>query len=148
VAGQRHVVELREKIEKIDQELRAWAEKHLTKISVRSDKGENERTAAELAEYMVRTQAEHVWLTDELDLEAVYEPRFTDGDIAAVRAARKVLGVDLRYLGKVLPSLSDLPDTGSLEGLHQDLVGAANLEQRIANEHCPLLSLTIRDAVN
>ena len=35
VAGQRRVVELRKKIEKIDQELLTWAEKHLKKISLR-----------------------------------------------------------------------------------------------------------------
>ena len=63
-------------------------------------------------------------------------------------AARKVLGADLTYFGKVLPSLSDLPDSTSLAGLHQDLVGAANLEQRIAGESFPALSMTARDAAS
>jgi transcription elongation GreA/GreB family factor/very-short-patch-repair endonuclease len=146
VAGQHRVVELREKIEKINQELRMWAEKHLTKVSLADGKIEGALTAAELAEYLVREQDEHTWLTDELDLEAKHEPRFTDEDIAAVRTARKVLGADLTYLGRVLPSLSDLLDSASLAGLHQDLVGAANLEQKIANESFPVLSITERDA--
>ena len=68
--------------------------------------------------------------------------------VAAVRIARKVLGADLTYLGKVLPSLSDLPDSTSLAALHQDLVGAANLEQRIADESFPALSITARDAAS
>jgi hypothetical protein len=148
LAGQRRVVELREKIEKIDQELLAWAKKHLTKISLRNEKGEDDRTAAELAEYLVGEQDKHAWLKDELDLDAKHEPRFTDEDVAAVRTARKLLGADLTYLGKVLPSLSDLPDSASLAGLHQDLVGAANLEQRIANESFPVLSITARDAAS
>ena len=105
VAGQRRVVELREKIEKIDQELRTWAEKHLTKISLRNEKSEDALMAAELAEHVVREQDKHSWLHDELDLDAKHEPRFTDEDVAAVRTARKVLGADLTYLGKVLPSL-------------------------------------------
>jgi transcription elongation GreA/GreB family factor/very-short-patch-repair endonuclease len=146
VAGHHRVVELREKIEKLDQELLAWAEKHLTKISLRNKKAEDGRTAAELAEYLVREQDKHAWLDDELDLDPKHEPYFTDEDIAAVRTARKVLGIDLTYLGKVLPSLSDLPDSTMLAALHQDLVGAANLEQRIANESFPLMSITARDA--
>ncbi len=134
IAGQQRVVELREKIEKIDREMLAWAEKHLTKISLRNENGDSARTAAELAESLVREQDKHAWLDDELDLDAMHEPRFTDEDVAAVRNARRVLGSDLTYLGKVLPSLSDLPDSASLAGLHQDLVGAANLEQRIAKD--------------
>jgi transcription elongation GreA/GreB family factor/very-short-patch-repair endonuclease len=146
VAGQQHVVELRAKIEKIDRELLTWAEKHLTKIPFHNVEGEDARTAAELAEFLVREQDKHGWLTDELDLDETHEPRFTHEDITAIRAARKVLGSDLTYLGKVLPSLSDLPDSTSLAGLHQDLVGAANLEQRIANESFPALSITARNA--
>jgi hypothetical protein len=114
VAGQRRVVELRDKIEKIDQELLAWAKKHLAKISFRSEKGENELMPAELADHIVREQDKHAWLHDELDLDAKHEPRFTDEDVAAARSARKVLGADLTYLGKVLTSMSDLPDWSPL----------------------------------
>jgi very-short-patch-repair endonuclease len=146
VAGQRRVVELREKIEKIDQELRTWAEKHLTKISLRNEKSEDGLMPAELAEHVVREQEKHSWLQDELDLDANYEPRFTDDDLAAARSARKVLGAGLAYLGRSLPSMADLPDSATIAGLHQDLVGAANLEQRIARESFPILSMTARDA--
>jgi hypothetical protein len=38
-----------------------------------------------------------------------------------------------------------LPDSASLAGLHQDLVGTANLEERIAKESFPVLSITARD---
>ncbi|MFI5394344.1 MAG: AAA domain-containing protein [Candidatus Binatia bacterium] len=146
VAGQRRVVELREKIEKIDRELRTWAEKHLTKIVLRNEKSEDGLMPAELAEHVVREQDKHAWLRDELDLDAKHEPRFTDEDVAAGRSARKVLGADLVYLGRVLPSVSDLPDTATITGLHQDLVSAANLEQRIARESLAALSMTARDA--
>ena len=83
-----------------------------------------------------------------MDLDAKHEPRFTDEDLAAARSARKVLGADLAYLGKVLPSMADLPDSASIAGLHQDLVGAANLEQKIAGESFPVLSITARDAAS
>ena len=98
VAGQRRVVELREKIEKIDQELHTWAEKHLTKISVSNEKAEDALTPMELAEHMVREHDRHAWLLDELDFDAKHDPRFTDEDVAAARGARKVLGADLNYL--------------------------------------------------
>lgn len=146
VAGQRRVVELREKIEKIDQELHSWAEKHLMKMCVGNEKNEEGLTPAELAEHIVREQDKHAWLLDELDLDAKYEPRFTDEDVAAVRSSRKALGAGLAYLHKVLPSMADLPDAATVAGLHQDLVGAANLEQRIARESLPALSMTTRDA--
>ncbi len=147
-AGQRRVIELRERIEKIDQELRGWAEKHLTKISLRSEKSEDGLTPAELAEHVVREQDKHAWLHDELDLDAKHEPRFADEDVAAARSARKALGADLVYLGKVLPSMADLPDATAIAGLHQNLIDAANLEQRIARESWPALSMTARDAAS
>jgi len=146
VAGQRRVVELREKIEKIDRELLTWAEKHLTKISLRNEKSEDGLIPAELAEHLVNEQDKHAWLSDELELDAKHEPRFTDEDVAAARSARKVLGADLAYLGSVLPSMADLPDSATIAGLHQDLVGAVSLEQRIAGENLPALSMTARDA--
>lgn len=144
-AGQRRVAELRAKIDKIDRELRTWAEKHLTKITLGNEKSEDGLTPAELAERVVREQDQHVWLRDQLDLDAKFDPRFTDEDIAAARSARKAVGVDLAYLGKALPSISDLPDAATLAALHQDLVGAAHLEQKIADESLPALSMTARD---
>src|SRR5262249_48743362 len=91
VAGQHRVVDLRKKIEKIDQELRAWADKHLTKIALRNEKGNDGLMPAELAEYVVREEEKHSWISDELDLDAKHEPCFTDNDVAAARSARKVL---------------------------------------------------------
>ncbi|HSO76754.1 MAG TPA: hypothetical protein VLU47_18150, partial [Blastocatellia bacterium] len=100
---------------------------------------------AELAELLVREQDNHDWLHDELDLDAKHEPRFTDEDVAEARNARKVLGADLAYIDSVIPSMADLPDSVTIAGLHQDLVGAANLEQRIAGERLPAISMTARE---
>jgi transcription elongation GreA/GreB family factor/very-short-patch-repair endonuclease len=146
VAGQRRVTELREKIDKIDRELLTWAEKHLKKISLSNEKSEDGLTPAELAEHLVNEQHKHTWLCDELDLDAKHEPRFTEEDVAAARSARKILGDDLAYVGSIRPSMADLPDSATIAGLHQDLVGAANLEQRIAGESLPVLSMTVHDA--
>jgi transcription elongation GreA/GreB family factor/very-short-patch-repair endonuclease len=146
VAGQRRVVELREKIQKIDQELHTWAEKHLTKISLSNEKTADALTPAELAEHMVREHDRHAWLLDELDFDAKHDPRFSDEDVAEARGARKVLGADLNYLGKFLPSMADLLDSATITALHQDLVAAVNLEQMIARESFPVLSITAQDA--
>ncbi len=148
VAGQRRVAELRGKIDKIDRELRTWAEKHLTKITLGKEKSEDGLNPAELAERVVREQDQHAWLPDQLDLDAAFEPRFTDEDIAAARSARKALGTELAYLGKALPSMADLPDAGRVAALQQDLVSAADLERRIAQESLPALSNIARDAVS
>jgi hypothetical protein len=145
VAGQRRVAELREKINKIDRELLTWAERHLTKISLDHENGE-ELTAAELAEHLVNEQDNHTWLRDELDLDPKHDPRFTEEDVALARSARRILGADLVYLSCLLPSMADLPDSNTIRGLHQDLVGAAKLDQRIAGEGLPALSMTARDA--
>jgi hypothetical protein len=146
VAGQRRVAELREKIEKIDRELLNWAEKHLTRISLHPQKHGEELTPAELAEHLVNEREKHTWLGDELDLDLKHDPRFTEEDVAAARSARRILGADLVYFSSVLPSMADLPDSTTIRGLHHDLVGAANLDQRIAGEGLPALSMTTRDA--
>jgi very-short-patch-repair endonuclease/transcription elongation GreA/GreB family factor len=146
VAGQRRVAELGGKIDKIDRELSTWAEKHLTKITLGKEKSEDGLIPAELAERVVHEQDQHAWLRDELDLDAKFDPSFTDEDIATARSARKAVGVDLAYLGRTLPSMADLPDAATLAALHQDLVSAAHLEQRIADESLPVLSMIARDA--
>jgi very-short-patch-repair endonuclease len=145
-AGQQRVVELREKIDKIDRELLNWADKHLTKISLLQNKQEENLTPAELAEHLVNEQDNHTWLCDELDLDPKYDPRFTEEDVASARSARRILGTDLVYLDCLLPSMADLLDSSAIRGLHQDLVGAANLDYRIASEGLPVLSMTPRDA--
>ena len=146
VAGQRGVVELREKIDKIDRELLNWAEKHLTKISLHHNKQEEDLTPAELAEHLVNERDNHTWLCDELDLDPKYDLRFMEEDVASARSARRSLGTDLVYLDCLLPSMADLPDSSAIRSLHQDLVGAANLDHRIAGEGLPILSMTTRDA--
>jgi len=148
VAGQRRVAELGGKIDKIDRELRTWAEKHLTKITLGNETGEQGLVPAELAERVIREQDQHAWFRGQLDLDAAFEPRFTDENIAAARTARKALGTELAYLGKALPSMADLPDAGRLAALQQDLVSAADLERRIVQESLPVLSNIARDAVS
>jgi transcription elongation GreA/GreB family factor len=148
VAGQHRVAELAGKIAKIDQELRAWAEKHLTRITLGNETGEQGLVPAEIAERLIREQEQHAWLDDQLDLDGAFEPRFSDEDIAAARSARKALGTKLAYLGKVLPSMADLPDAGRIAALHQELVSAAKLDERTAQGGFPPLSMIARDAVS
>jgi hypothetical protein len=141
-SGQQRIVSLRNSINKTDQELGEWANRHLKKI------GDGDGILPmELARKIVSNRDRHTWLSDHPGPEARYDPRFTDEDIAAAREARKALGENLVYLGKELPSPSDLPDTAVITAIHEDLINAKRLEEDAANKNTPVLSLAAEQAV-
>ena len=140
--GQKRVSELRKKIKDIDHELGEWANRHLKQI------GEGDKLLPmELAQKIVGDRERHTWLPDQPGPESKYDPVFSDEDIAAAREARKALGENLQYLGKELPSLSDLPDTAIITAIHEDLVHAKKLEERANDRNTPVLSLSAERAV-
>ena len=141
-SGQERILSLRNKIKETDQELGEWANYHLKRI------GDGDGILPmELAQKIVGDQERHTWLPDHPGPEAKYDPRFTDEDVAAAREARKTLGKNLVYLGKELPSLSDLPDTAVITAIHEDLVNAKRLEEQAADRDAPVLSLSAERAV-
>ncbi len=96
----------------------------------------------ELAQKLVGDRERHTWLPDHPGPEAQYDPRFTDEDIAATREALKALGSNLIYLGKTLPSLSELPDAATIVAIHEDLRNVKRLEDHVAVSGIPALSLS------
>ena len=101
----------------------------------------------ELAQKIVGDRDRHAWFPDHPGPEEKYDPRFTDEDIATVREARKVLGINLQYLGRALPSLADLPDAAVITAIHVDLVNVKRLEADAADRNTPILSLAAERAV-
>ncbi|MEE9207995.1 MAG: AAA domain-containing protein, partial [Gemmatimonadota bacterium] len=140
--GQERINGLRKKIKDIDRELGEWADRHLKPI------GEGDKILPmELAQKIVGNRERHAWLPDQPGPEAKYDPLFTDEDIANAREARKALGDNLQYLGRDLPSLSDLPDAAIITAVHEDLVSAKKLEDSAADRNTPVLSLSAERAV-
>ncbi len=142
LSDQERILSLRAKIKEADQQLGKWADRHLKRIG-----DGNGILPMELAQKIVGDRERHSWLPDSPGPEANYEPRFTDEDMAAAREARKALGENLVYLGKDLPSLSDLPDTAVITAIHEDLVNAKRLEEDLQNRNAPVLSLSAERAI-
>ena len=140
--GQERINALRKKIKGIDRELGEWADRHLKPV------GEGDKILPmELAQKIVGDRERHAWLPDQPGPETKYDPLFTDEDIASAREARKALRDNLQYLGRDLPSLSDLPDTAIITAIHEDLVNAKKLEDSAADRNTPVLSLSAERAV-
>lgn len=145
IAEQERIIELRDKISKIDKELYNWAEKHLKKVKIRDSS--HGVLPIELAKIVLENKEQHSWFLDRPGVGKEYSPKFTDEDIASIRKARKEIGSDLIYLNKSLPSLSDLPDTANIGAIHQDLLSAEELEEKRVAQNIPLLSVSAIDVI-
>jgi len=145
IAGQQRILELEQKIDGIDAELREWARKHLKRIGTKGDR--QGILPMELARRVMADRECYSWLPDRPGANKKFNPKFTDKDIALARGARKALGSDLLYLGKKVPSMGDLPDAATLTAVHQDLVNAERLKQQTAEQDIPILSVSVPDAI-
>lgn len=142
--SEQRISELHRRIDGIDEEMRAFAEKHLRRIG--ADKNKDGILPIELAERIVRDRNRFEWLVDRPAPSAAGKPQFSDVDIAALRAARSALGADLDYLGCDLPTVSDLPDAATLAAIHYDLANAARIE-RDRLPDAPVMSLSEPDSI-
>jgi very-short-patch-repair endonuclease len=125
--SERRIGELRRRLSKIDSEMRAFADVHLRRIG--GGKDTDGILPIELAERIVRDRGRYTWFIDRPELSEAGKPQFTDEDIGAVRVARRLLRIDLDYMGALLPSISDLPDSATLAAIHEDLAAAARIER-------------------
>jgi very-short-patch-repair endonuclease len=87
----------------------------------------------EAAREVLAAEEDADWLPDAIGPAAEFEPRFTDEDIASLRAARQAVGDDLSYLGKALPPVDLLADVDAILAAHDSLQKAASIEQSIAD---------------
>jgi hypothetical protein len=110
------IIGLRKRLEAVDREIADFAHRQLAP-SVGA------KRAAELAEAVVATADRHAWFVDRPSAPSAEAPP-ADSDIEALRAARAKLRARLDYLGVVLPSLDDLPESEKVAQWHDDLLRA------------------------
>ncbi|MGH7068432.1 MAG: AAA domain-containing protein, partial [Acetobacteraceae bacterium] len=143
--SEQRITELQGCIDRIDDELRAFAEKHLRRIGAETNTGGV--LPIELAERIAGDRSRYDWFVDRPPPASAGEPQFTDAEIAAVRLARRTLGADLDYLDTDLPGSSDLPEAATLAAIHQDSASAARIE-RDQPPNAPVISSSEVDAVS
>lgn len=141
-AGERRIDELSHRIAEIDAEMRSFAEKHLRRLG--NAPGTDGILPMELAERIIGERDRYAWFPDPSAAIAGKNLEFGPEDIAAIRSARKTLGIDLTYLGARLPSVSDLPDATAMSAIHSDLANAARIE-RAREPDAPVMSSTVAD---
>ena len=141
--NEQRIGELERRMERIDAEMRSFAEKHLCRIA--SGKDEDGILPIELAERVVRDRERYSWFPDRLG--ASDKPDFDDEHIAGARSARKILGNDLAYMDAKLLSVSDLPDAASLTAIHNDLANAARIE-RTRRTDAPVMASSVPNALS
>jgi very-short-patch-repair endonuclease/transcription elongation GreA/GreB family factor len=140
---QRRILNLKQQITAIDNELYQWAEKHLKPLSP-----QNQMLPIDLAKRVFINRDKHVWFPDRPagSNPLKFKPQFTDNDIHQIRIARKLLGSDLRYAQCKLPNPGDLPDQETVKAIHQNLVNADALENKAQKDNFPSISMTVSDA--
>lgn len=87
----------------------------------------------EAAREVLAAGEDTTWLPDDIGPESKFDPSFDDDDMAALRAARQVVGDDLCYIGKTLPPADLLADVDAILNAHDSLQKAASIEQTIAD---------------
>ena len=115
------VVGLRHRLSMIDAEIAQFALRQL------SPAFGNERPA-ELSRRVASAAEKHGWFEDRPDAPSA-DTALRDEDLAALRMARRALGVRLEHLGCILPSVQDLPEGDILARLHDDLVRSSRLKE-------------------
>ena len=141
------VKQLKKEIVQIDEQIKAWGLKQLKPVGKMLTDNSANVTAMELAQLVINDTGEHDWLPDELGSSEKYTPKFTDSDIAKIRAARRKVGKDIVYAGKSIPNTQDLPDTANIAAIHDDLSTSAKIAENSKSEHIPPLAVSVEKAV-
>lgn len=136
------VLQLEKEIIKIDNEFKEHGLKQLKPIDPSLAWKDEATTSLELAQYVMNDKGKHDWLIDELGPDIKFIPKFSDVDIADIRVARKNVGNDLKYVGKVLPNEQDLLDSAHLASIHNDLIESAKITEDTKIEHLPPLAVS------
>lgn len=139
---------LKKEIRKVDSEVKEWGLKQLKPVDMKLSGAIAEITAMELAQQVIKGAGCHEWLPDELGSSERYNPKFSDSDIARIRAARRKLGKDIAYVGKRLPNLQDMLDTANIVAIHDDLATSARIAEDTKKNHIPPLAVSVEKSVD
>ncbi len=131
-----HIDGLHGRIANLDRAITKSAVSNLSKLVIDGEAIDPQEAAKEL----VREHGNFDWVEDELTIEPEYTPRFTESHVAALRGARRYLGIDIDYLGKKLPEASTFPDSRDLLRVHQDLAQLSKLKAAIDEGSVPPLA--------
>lgn len=142
------VKQLNKEIVKIDEQIKAWGLKQLSPVGKRLTDASTDVTAMELAQLVINDTGEHDWLPDKLGASEKYTPKFTDSDIANIRAARRKVGKDIVYVGKSIPNTQDLPDSANVAAIHDDLATSAKIAENSKSDHIPPLAVSVEKSVD
>jgi very-short-patch-repair endonuclease/phosphopantetheinyl transferase (holo-ACP synthase) len=127
---------LHSQIAKADKDIAGWARKNLDTFQM---DGET-LTPLEAAQEVAVKREAAAWFPDVLTLDSRHRPQFGDGEISALREARRALGSHLAYLGKKIPQIEDFPETAKLLQVHQDLSRLSELKAQEAEGAVPSLA--------
>lgn len=122
-------------ISKADKEISLWAKRNLEKIII----DDEEVTPVAAAVEVAVSREEVAWFPDSLTVEPIHKAQVSNSDVIALRAARQVVGLDLIYLEKKLPLITDFPEIGQLLQVHQDLSRLKELTEMEARGSMPAL---------
>ncbi len=138
------VKQLNKEIVQIDEQIKEWGLKQLNPVGKR--KG-TDITAMELAQLVINADG-YNWLPDKLGSSEKYNPKFTNRDIAKIRAARRKVGKDIVYVGKSIPNIQDLPDSANIAAIHDDLSTSAKIAEDSKISHIPPLAVSVEKSVD
>ena len=146
-SNETRVDQLEKEIREIDREFKEFGLKQLKPIDSSLSGVSGEITALELAQHVINEEDQHDWFTDILGSDDKFCPQFSDSDIANIRSARREVGIDIRYVGKYLPSIQDLIDTANIVSIHDDLSNSARIAEDSKKAHIPPLAVSVENSV-
>jgi len=122
-------------IARLDYEITNWAKINIEPIELDGEQVRPEDAAREV----VAGNGQYEWLEDKIDTSSNFAPKISNEDIVKLRAARRTLGKDINYLGAVLPSHGEFPESQLLLQVHQDLIQFEKLKEKVEGGQVPCL---------
>ena len=87
--------------------------------------------AQKLAELVVSGKEAHQWFDDALNLDSEHSPPLSLEEAAQLRASRRRLQADLKYIGARIPSAEDMPMPKDIADLHATLGQIRRIESQV-----------------
>lgn len=141
------VKQLKREIKEIDEGIKDWGLKQLNPVGQKLTDQQHDITPMELARLVIDDSGTHEWFTDKLGSSERFTPKFTDSDIATIRTARRKVGKDIKYVGKSIPRIQDLPDSANIAAIHDDLSTSAKIAMDSKSDHIPPLAVSVERSV-
>lgn len=139
----REIDTLHRRLATIDRKIGEWARQNLESIDLDGQKINPQDAAREVVMDTVWTEL----IPDNIDVGLEYVPQYADEDIVLLREARRVLGLDIDYLGANLPQMEALPDSRELLQAHLDLSQFERLQKQVENGLVPAMADSTQETI-